>query len=45
MPRSFTDHVKLVNKRHREGKSKWVFKEYKEYKEYKEFKEEPGVRI
>jgi hypothetical protein len=40
MPRSFTDHVKLVNKRHGEGKSKCAI-----IQEYKEFKEEPGVRI
>jgi len=54
MPRSFADHVKLVNKRHGEGKSKCgiqefkeyeEYKEYKEFKEFKEFKEEPGVRI
>jgi hypothetical protein len=37
MPRSFTDHVKLVNKRHREGKSKCGIQEYKEYKEFKEY--------
>jgi hypothetical protein len=43
MPRSFTDHVKLVNKRHGEGKSKCAI--IQEYEEYKEFKEEPGVRI
>jgi hypothetical protein len=46
MPRSFADHVKLVNKRHGEGKSKCaIIQEFKEYEEYKEFKEEPGVRI
>jgi hypothetical protein len=37
MLRSFTDHVKLVNKRYRGGKSKSGVKEYEE--------EEPGVRI
>jgi hypothetical protein len=46
MPRSFADHVKLVNKRHGEGKSKCaIIQEFKEYEEYKEYKEGPGVRI